>query len=170
MADDDTPPPDVNTPDLTMNDKGWPLAATGDAPGGTPPSGAPPVVPDFSVTVQTLRDAQTFLLPTVETAVNSYNTLKASTNDQKDWIFQQGSPGDLGQYYFWNPASQGTQTENVQPDPDLAAQTPKMVASLDNALLAIADVVHLTGEYASYMNVAAQAYTSADKGSFLPTS
>jgi hypothetical protein len=174
MADDgqDDPPPDVNTPTLTAIDQGWPKPATGDIPDqsdSADDNAPPPVVPDFSVTVQTLRDAQSAVLPATDTAVSSYNTLKDMTNDSKDWIFQQDRSGDLGTYYFWNAASQGSQTEDIQPDPDLAAQTPKMVASLDNALLAIADVVHLAGDFVAYLDLAAQVYTKADKDSFLPT-
>jgi hypothetical protein len=171
-TDNSTPPPDVNTPVLTLKDDGWPKPATGDVPdqsGSGDDNAPPPVVPDFSVTVQTLRDAQSFVLPSAETAVSSYNTLKDATNGAKAWIFQQGKPGDLGTTYFWNPASQGQQTETIQADPDLAAQTPKMEASLDNALLSIADVVHLVGDYVAYLNLAAQVYTKADKDSFLPT-
>lgn len=173
MADDKNqdPPPDVNTPDLTLDDKGWPPSATGNVPGSNSDGddGPPPVVPDFSVRIQSLRDAESALLPSAETAVTSYNTLKTATNTSKDWIFQQEHSGDLGEYYFWNVASQGSQTQEIQPDKDLAAQTPKMVASLDNALLSIADAVHLAGQVAYYMNLAAQVYTKADKDSFLPT-
>ncbi|GAA4215802.1 hypothetical protein [Actinocatenispora rupis] len=173
MADDKDkdPPPDVNTPTLTTDDANWPLSATGDVPGSSSKGdeGPPPVVDDFAVTISTLRDAQKELLPSANAAVTSYNTLKEATNATKGWIFQQDRPGDLGEYYFWNPASQGTQTQQVQPDKDLAAQTPKMEASLDNALLSIADAVHLAGQLAYYLNLAAQVYTKADKDSFLPT-
>lgn len=175
MADDDQqdPPPDVNTPTLTLKDGGWPLPATGDVPGGSgdppDPNAAPPVVPAFSVTPQTLRLAQGNVLPASEAAVNGYESLKDSTNAKKNWIFQQASDGDLGQTYTWNVASQGTQVTNNQADDDLVKETPKMVASLDNALLSIADAVHLVGNYAYYLNLAAQVYTRADKDSFLPT-
>ena len=176
MADDDDSdqevPPDVNVPTLTLDDEDWPKPATGDIPGSDeekdPPDGPPPVVPDFSVTVQTLRDAQDALLPSSEDAVTAYHTLKEATNQKKNWIFQQESPGDLGQYYQWNVASQGSQTINVQPLKEIADRTPDMVASLDNALLSIADVVRLTGDYAGYMNLAAQTYVRADKDCFLP--
>jgi hypothetical protein len=173
---DAKPPPDVKAPTLTLKDSAWPLPATGKMTGGggggTPPTTAPDV-PDFSVTVETLRDAQSAMLPSANTATTKYNSLKDSTNAKKSWIFQQASAdqdttgvviyaGTTGNDY--GPDT-GKGASNL--DPDLVKQTPIMTASLDNALLAIADAVHLAGEYASFLNTAAQSYTYADKESYL---
>jgi hypothetical protein len=173
--EDATPPADVKAPTLTLKDSDWPLHATGEmggGGGGTQPTTAPDV-PDFSVTVGTLRDAQTAMLPSANTATDKYNSLKDSTNAKKSWIFQQASAdqntngvviyaGTTGNDY--GPDT-GKGASNL--DPDLTKQTPIMTASLDNALLAIADAVHLAGEYAGFLNTAAQSYTYADKESYL---
>jgi hypothetical protein len=157
-------------PTLTLKDSDWPLHATGEmgggGGGGTPPTTAPDV-PDFSVTVGTLRDAQSAVLPSANTATDKYNSLKDSTGRKAAWIFQQDTSGDLGTYYFWNPASQGTQVQDNQADPKLIKQTPIMTEALEKALLSVADAVHLAGEYAGFLNTAAQSYTYADKESYL---
>jgi hypothetical protein len=168
------PPADVKPPTLTLKDATWPLSTTGKMTGGggggTPPTTAPDV-PDFSVTVATLRDAQTAMLPSANTATDKYNSLKDSTNAKKAWIFQQSSPDQqttneapitstsANDYHQYPSGSSLVQ--------DLVKQTPIMTAALDNALLAIADAVHLAGEYAGFLNTAAQSYTYADKESYL---
>ncbi|MEV6598524.1 hypothetical protein AB0M36_16850 [Actinoplanes sp. NPDC051346] len=175
MADDDKkPPPDVNPPTLEMNAPGWPLPATGDIPNlkgdGEEPKGPPPEVPPFSVTVETIREAQSAVLPHAETAVNSYESLRNSTNAKKGWIFQQKHGGDLGETQTWNVASQGPgPVTSNEADKSLAAETPVIAESLDKALLSIADTVRLVGDFTSYMNLAVQTYVRADKNSFLPT-
>lgn len=175
-GDDKTPgPPDVKTPTLTMNDPGWPLPATGDmddSGGGNPPL-LTPEVPDFSISVATLRDAQTAVLPKASAATDSYNKLKTSTDSKKSWLFQQPNSSHSSTQgviiaanttgYDWSP--QGAEGNNL--DPELEAQTPIISASLDNALLSIADTVHLVGSYVNFMNNAAQVYVHADKECFL---
>jgi hypothetical protein len=174
-SSDKPTPKDVTAPTLTLKDSDWPLPATGHMDGngsGKPPTNAPDV-PEFSVTVETLRDAQTAVLPSADTATTKYNSLKDSTNAKKSWIFQQASAdqntngvviyaGTTGNDF--GPDT-GTGASNL--DPDLTKQTPIMTASLDNALLAIADAVHLAGEYAGFLNTAAQSYVYADKESYL---
>lgn len=172
MADNkEETPPDVHTPELTYIGTGWPPSATGDIEsdkGGDKPPPTP-LVAAFSVTISTLRDAESSVLTPAHTAVDTYNKLKDESNAKKGWIFQQASGGDLGETSWWNPASQGEQKQKNGPDPQLAAKTKEIVPGLDNALLAVADVIHMTGDFVQYINNTVQVYTKADKDSFLPT-
>jgi hypothetical protein len=160
------------TPTLVLKDAAWPPHATGKMTGGggggTPPTTAPDV-PDFSVTVATLRDAQTAMLPSANTAADKYNSLKDSVANKAPWIFQQNTSGDLGTTSGgWNVASQGQNSDiKNQANPELIKQTPIMTEALEKALLSVADAVHLAGEYAGFLNTAAQSYTYADKESYL---
>jgi len=57
----------------------------------------------------------------------------------------------------------------VRPDDKLKELTQTMVPMLDNALLAIADTIHLAAATLSDLNQVVQTYVAADKNSFLPT-
>jgi hypothetical protein len=175
-GDNPTPPADLTPPDLKTVDSNWPLPATGDL--GTESnydssSEAAPEVPDFSVDVGTLDDAQNALLPKANTAVDTYTALKTSTVEKAPWIFQQQHAGDLGteQQQVGGSAAGGsgpTYTDvKVEANQHLVEQTPKLKAVLDNMLLGIADSVRLAGDFTSYINTAAQTYVYADKQAFI---
>ena len=174
---DATTPTDVTPPDLKTNDANWPLPATGDL--GTQSGDSKssetdaPEVPDFSVDIGTLDDAQNALLPKANTAVDSYTKLKTSTLEKAPWIFQQSKAGDLGTQstQVGGSAAGGSgptySDVKVEANKHLVEQTPKLKAVLDNMLLGIADSVHLAGDFTSYINTAAQTYVYADKQAFI---
>ena len=175
-GDNSTPPADVTPPDLKWVPEKWPLPATGSltpTDGDSSSNAAAPVVADFAVDIGTLDDAQNALLPKSNTALDTYNALKTSTAGKVDWIFQQPHSGDLGTQstQVGGSAAGGsgpTYSETkVEANAELVKQTPKLKASLDNALLAIADAIKLTGDYASQLNTAAQTYTYADKQAYI---
>jgi hypothetical protein len=170
-----TPPADVTPPTLTWVPEKWPLPATGNL---TPSSGseggnsAAPVVADFAVDVGTLDDAQNALLPKSDLALKTYEALRASTAGKVDWIFQQPTAAlgtESSQVGGSSAGGSGPTVSEVkvEANPELVKQTPKVKSALDNALLAIADSIKLTGDYAAHLNTAAQTYTYADKQAYI---
>ncbi|GAA1709479.1 hypothetical protein GCM10009765_68550 [Fodinicola feengrottensis] len=160
-------------PEVTVVDSWFAPSATGDIKESDPGNGGqkPPDVPKFAVTVQTLRDAELALKSSIDQAAATYKNLKDTTNLEKGWVFQQSSATSAGHtetHNSINSIQSGPTTDTTSPLPELAKQTPKMIAGLDSALLSIADAIHMTGNYAARLNDAVQIYTKADKDSFLP--
>jgi hypothetical protein len=164
--DPDPPPPDVTPPEL---DQVWDTAphipgedvdiqqGSGD-PGAS--DAPPPVHQRYTVSPGSIRDAENEILVETDRQVQYYESFRDYVNSTKHWIFGFSSEDDLEPYN----TRAGVQTP-IDPNERV---TEDMVAIQDNALLAVASSIVITGQLVAMLNNGAQAYARTDLASFMP--
>ncbi|MGC4806693.1 hypothetical protein [Micromonospora sp. DT233] len=185
MAEADTTKlTDVTPPRVAMNP--WSHQLNGELKGVTDkekpsddssPDVNVPDVPEISVALSSLVDAQTAVLGPLRTAVDSYEELRKSFNACKEWIFTKENDRPLGRTEQRVSAGMGDgrglggleNDKQIVEHEKLKEMAPELRAGVDNGLLAIADTLYLVGEFINMLNTAAQMYTNADQESFVPT-
>jgi hypothetical protein len=130
--------------------------------------GAGPANTTYAVDPGSIRDAEATILSSLNEEVSAYETFKQDALGKVQWIFltdnehglepkhNDGHTGPFG----W---VEGADVTVKDPNP---AMTTMLISNLEQVLRTCGDALHMTGDFATMLNNAAQYYAQADKAPF----
>jgi hypothetical protein len=172
----DPPPPkkeeklqDCAPPTLTV-EPNWPPVLTGDLPHDDGPEPPMPYGGPFTVTPNTIRDAEgNILLKGIDPATDRYTQLRDYITANKSWLLKFPSAD-------WNPVSDSdnfyhpnsTVPRARKPSEYLGDTPDQLTAEMDLVLTACGNALAVAARHVGLLNLAGQTFVHADKQSYFP--
>lgn len=187
----DEPLPKVTPPELRQI---WEMSPEflPNSGNGAGDDGYKPYHTETFVHIGEMVDTQNELLKVTATQVSEYEVFRKHLRDTRDWIFAVTGPEHVGadgnyvpEAETWKeaqlremsaghtPGSQNTQGKGHLPESAHYFGAPKKEVErlqnhMDNLMLAVADSIHLVGEFIATLHVAGKAYSTAEFNALMP--